>query len=221
MKLGLFLLVISLCLVWLLTPSSWASEEGSITLPLQLEPSAEQEKSNTKPRRWWENRKNRPDIYYPHKPHLKVMKQGGDACLLCHPYSKTTITDPKQLEPLNVIANEPLEAICHSCHVDKLTAPSRCELCHNEPTAIWSDDHNFDYLNHHGEDSRLDDGECRQCHIDLSFCADCHFRRDSSQRRAHGLGYRSSHGIDARISAASCSRCHNSRYCRDCHQEIR
>ena len=212
--------LITLCIVvliapLLMAPLLFADDKISVAIPSDSGQGKEKEKS------WWEKREKRPDIYYPHKPHMKTMKQGGDPCLLCHPFSKTDITDLKQIKPLSVIANEPLEAICHDCHMDKLTAPWRCDLCHNDPTVIWPDDHNFNYLNHHGEDSRLDDGECRQCHIDVSFCTDCHFQRDSTQRQAHSLGYRASHGIDARINAASCGRCHNSGYCRDCHQEIR
>lgn len=211
----LMLSLVAIPIALLIVPLSFAGDEISVTAPLDTGQEKKKEKS------WWEKREKRPDIYYPHKPHMEAMKQGGDPCLLCHPFSKTDITDLKQLKPLSVIANEPLEAICHDCHMDKLTAPWRCDLCHNDPAAIWPDDHNFDYLSHHGEDARLDGGKCRQCHIDVSFCTDCHFRRDSTQRQAHGLGYRASHGIDARINAANCSRCHNARYCSDCHKEIR
>ena len=171
-----------------------------------------------KEKHWWEKRNERPDIYYPHKIHMKVMEKEGDSCLLCHPFSRNDVTDLKQLKALNIIANEPLEAICHDCHVVRLTAPWRCNLCHNDPRKISPQDHNFDYVAHHREDARLDENKCRRCHIDLSFCTDCHFRRDPLQRRVHPLGYRSSHGIEARMNAAECGRCHNPGFCRDCHR---
>lgn len=178
------------------------------------------EKKADKEKRWWEKRKEQLEIYYPHDAHMEVMKKQGDPCLLCHPFTKNKLSDVKQLKRLNAIANEPMKAICHDCHVDKLTATSRCNLCHYDMTAIWPDDHNFNYIHRHAEDARLDDGKCRSCHIDLSFCSDCHFRRDGAQRRNHALGYRGTHGIEARINAAQCGRCHTASFCTDCHREI-
>ena len=64
-----------------------------------------------------------------------------------------------------------------------------------------------------------DEQACRSCHLDLNYCVDCHFRRDSMARRVHGLGYRLSHGLEARLDAAGCGRCHNASYCFDCHRE--
>ncbi len=188
----------------------------------EKEVTAEQKKEKS----WWQKRDERSDIYYPHKAHFDAMEKEGDSCLLCHPFNENSVTDQKQFEKLNVISNEPLEAICHECHVSKLTAPSRCELCHDDPEKIWPKDHNLDYIAHHGEDARLDasrakDEQCSSCHIDQSFCSDCHFRRDKTDRREHSLGYRASHGIEARMNAASCSRCHNIGYCSDCHRKSR
>ena len=179
-----------------------------------------------KEKSWWQKRDKRTDIYYPHKVHFEVMEREGDSCLLCHPFNKNSVTNIKQYEKLNAIANESLEAICHECHVTQLSAPSNCELCHDDPKKIWPKDHNLDYISHHGEDARLDsarpeEDQCGSCHIDLSFCSDCHFRRGKTKRREHSLGYRASHGIDARMSAASCSRCHNINYCSDCHRRSR
>ena len=205
----------------LLMPLSFNHHGVSIAASVDQNQEKEKEKENKKEKNWWEQREKRADIYYPHKLHMKAMSQAGDPCLLCHPFNKNNVTDLKLLKRLNTIANEPLKAICHDCHVDKLSAPWRCDLCHQDPATIWPENHRFDYRHHHAEDARLDQGECRQCHIDLSFCTDCHFRRDSSQRRVHGVGYRTLHGIDARINAASCGRCHNNRYCRDCHRETR
>lgn len=191
-----------------------------VTLEKEVTGDPKEEKS------WWQKRDERSDIYYPHKAHFDAMEKEGDSCLLCHPFNKNSVADLEQFKKLNVISNEPLEAICHECHVSKLSAPSRCELCHDDPKKIWPSDHDLDYVTHHGEDARLDssrpeDKQCSSCHIDQSFCSDCHFRRDKIQRRIHGLGYRASHGIEARMNAASCSRCHNISYCSDCHRKTR
>jgi len=206
-----------LWLLILIAPFSFAKDKTDFPVFEETEKTISQEKKET----WWEKRNKRPDLYYPHNLHMDVMEKEGDSCFLCHPFTANKITDLEQLKKLTVIANEPLEAICHECHVVKLTAPWRCELCHSSPDTIWPNDHNFDYLTHHGEDARQDEGQCRQCHIDISFCSDCHFRRDPIQRRVHTLGYRTAHGIDARMNTASCSRCHNAHYCSDCHRERR
>ncbi len=182
---------------------------------------AENPLPDEKEKTWWEKREQRSDIYYPHNAHREVMEQGGDPCLLCHPFSKNEVIDTESLKTLNTIANEPLAAICHECHMTRQSASWRCDLCHSDPATAWPDSHDFDYRQHHGEDARLDEGECRICHIDLNFCADCHFRRDSSRHQGHALGYRTLHGIEARMNPGDCGRCHNPRYCADCHREMR
>jgi len=170
-------------------------------------------------RRWWEERAQRPDIYYPHEAHREVMEQEGDPCLLCHPFSKNAVSDPERVKRLTVIANEPLAAICHECHMERQSASWRCDLCHPDPTAVWPESHDLDYRRNHAEDARLDEAGCAACHLDLGFCTDCHFRRDASRHVNHPLGYRMLHGIEARMDAGACGRCHDARYCRDCHRE--
>ncbi len=172
-----------------------------------------------KEKTWWEKREQRHDIYYPHKAHQEVMKQQGDPCLLCHPFSKNSVTDTERVTALTVIANEPLAAICHECHMNRQSASWRCDLCHPDPTAVWPESHDVDYRRNHAEDARLGGKECRTCHLDLNFCTDCHFSRDSSQFRNHALGYRTLHAMEARMAPADCGRCHNARYCSDCHRE--
>lgn len=185
-----------------------------VSLPLLAAAGAAEKKEKS----WWERRQERTDIFYPHNAHQEVMKKGGDACLLCHPFSGTDIRDIERLRAINVIANEPLQAICHSCHVSGQTAPWRCELCHDQPRKIWPDDHNYNYIARHGEDARRDESQCRECHLDLSFCSDCHLRRDASRHRVHPLAYLSAHGLEARFDTAGCGRCHNAAYCSDCHR---
>jgi len=175
-------------------------------------PTAEKDKS------WWSKRQHSSDIFYPHKPHMDIMKSNGDACMLCHPFSKNNVHDEKFLKPLNDINNEPLEAICHDCHVDKMNAPSECNLCHTKPSAIWPQNHNYDYKNNHAEDSRADQSSCDECHKQLSFCTDCHFKRTLTGSKVHKLGYRTMHGLDARIAPADCGNCHQADYCSDCHR---
>jgi hypothetical protein len=167
---------------------------------------------------WWEKRDKRADIHYPHQAHFQVMEKEGDSCLLCHGFGPNTLTDKKQLKPLTTLANEPLKAVCHDCHVDERRGPWRCELCHDDKTRIWPVDHNFGYIDHHGEAGRRDEAGCRECHLDLSFCTNCHFRRDTAGQGYHPLGYRSLHGLEARIDTLSCGRCHNTPYCDECHR---
>ncbi len=187
-------------------------------LMMSLAGNASDTNSNPQDKSWWQKRHDRADIFYPHNAHMDVMKQEGDPCLLCHSFNRNKVVNAELVKSITTISNEPLEAVCHDCHVDKQKAPYECELCHNDPTVIWPENHNFDYIDQHAEDSRLDNGECQTCHLKLSFCTDCHFRRDRSKQRQHQLGYINTHGIDSRMNAYSCSRCHNAGYCADCHR---
>ena len=90
----------------------------AVSLPVQAEQDIPSEaeaikKDVEKEKSWWQKRQQRSDIFYPHKPHMDTMKEEGDACMLCHPYSKNTIHDEKALGTLEQINNEALEAICH------------------------------------------------------------------------------------------------------------
>jgi len=183
---------------------------------------AEDKKSDVeKERSWWQLRQDRSDIFYPHKPHMGIMKKDGDACMLCHTFNKNNIHDEKILKPLNKINNEPLEAICHDCHVEKINAPSDCRICHPDPATVWPEGHNYDYKNNHTEDARADQDSCTDCHKQLSFCTDCHFKRNFTGSNVHRLGYKTMHGLDARIAPAECGSCHQADYCSDCHQRSR
>ncbi|WP_456412249.1 hypothetical protein [Thiolapillus sp.] len=172
-------------------------------------------------KRWWEKRADqRPALYFPHNAHDQAMEESGVLCLACHPFSKTDETDPEAVGEMSAVANEPLEAICHSCHVEDRSAPTECRLCHPDPKKIWPRDHDLDYVRLHGPDALEDERACSSCHLDLNYCVDCHFRRDAASHREHGLGYRLSHGLDARMDPQKCSSCHNPSYCFDCHREI-
>ena len=189
-----------------------------IMLCCLLQPLTSAAKSPQDEQSWWKKRQQRPDIFYPHDAHRDIMKQEGDSCLRCHPFSKNEQADKKRLREITVIANEPLEAICHSCHVDQHTAPSRCDLCHRDMSVIWPEDHDIDYKNRHAETARRDADDCARCHIDVSFCADCHFQRQTLQRNQHSPAYAGMHGLDARFDNRSCASCHNADYCANCHR---
>jgi len=167
---------------------------------------------------WWEKRNQQRDLFYPHNAHMEVMKENGDSCLLCHSFNKSSITNVEQQKQLTTIANEPLEAVCHSCHVEKKSAPWRCELCHSQKESIWPEDHNLDYINHHREDAIQNEQVCASCHLELSFCTSCHFKRQPRASEIHPLGYIGRHGLEVRMDAVECGNCHNPGYCRDCHR---
>jgi hypothetical protein len=173
---------------------------------------------NSEEQTWWQKRQAREDIYYPHNKHEETMQAKGDSCLLCHNFAKTDITDPALLNKVSLIANEALAPICHECHKTNIEAPWNCRTCHPDPSTIWPENHNFDYTNQHGTDSKLDEATCRSCHIDLNFCTDCHFNRGHQPHQVHPLGYRSWHGLDVRTSAFSCGQCHSGLFCQRCHR---
>jgi len=168
-------------------------------------------------KKWWKQREKRSDVYYPHNAHMEVMKEEGDSCLLCHTFNKTDMSDSDKLKQITVIANEALKPICHSCHVDEMRGPWRCDLCHDDKTKIWPADHRLDYANHHNEIARQDEKWCQTCHLDRNFCTDCHLRRDTAGAGYHPLGYRTLHGLESRLDSGRCGRCHNEIYCSDCH----
>ena len=212
---------IMLCLFVCFSAASFAEDSLSelpplvVANPIQAEPVITGEKPDT----WWQKRDVRSDIYYPHKVHYETMETEGDSCLLCHAFQKNDEHDEKKRQPLNVIANEPLEAICHDCHLTDLRGPWRCDVCHDDPKKIWPADHNSGYIDNHAEDSRQGTAICETCHLDRKFCTDCHFRRDTLNRSYHPLNYINRHGLEARMMPAQCSECHNSFYCRDCHNQ--
>jgi len=175
-----------------------------------------------KDKSWWEKREERkPNIYFPHNVHMDIMKQEGDMCMLCHSYQPTRETDPERLRAMTEVLNEPLKEICHDCHVVERRAPWRCDICHPDKTRIWPSDHDFGYVQHHGATARKDEKACRECHLELSFCTDCHFRREISGIGYHPLGYVTLHGMEARTMPSNCGRCHNNFYCDECHRRRR
>jgi hypothetical protein len=178
---------------------------------------AADEEQKKKAKTWWEKRHDRQDLYFPHNAHLEIMSQSGDVCMACHPFSANKLTDLEQLESVQTIYNEPLEAICHSCHMTARSAPMACEVCHPDTQTIRPPDHKGDYTWFHAEAARVDERGCRQCHINLNFCTDCHFRRNPSQHLQHSLGYRDRHGLEARMNPSSCASCHQPSYCGSCH----
>ncbi len=172
--------------------------------------------------RWWKRREERkPEIYFPHNVHMEIMRQEGDVCMVCHSFQSTEIVDIKLLKRFTEILNEPLKAICHDCHVVERRAPWRCAICHPDKTKIWPQDHNFGYLQHHAEAARRNERACRECHLELSYCTDCHFRRRISGFGYHPPGYLTLHGIEARTMPLNCGRCHNPFYCDNCHRRRR
>ncbi|UZR30913.1 hypothetical protein [Methylococcus mesophilus] len=171
--------------------------------------------------KWWEKREKRTDIRYPHNAHMEVMDEEGDSCMLCHSFAPNAMADESKLKPLTTISNEPLKAVCHDCHVTEQRGPWRCNLCHDDKTKIWPEDHRFGYIDHHGEAARRDEAACKECHLDLAFCTNCHFRRDTMGTGYHPLGYRTLHGLSVKVDTLDCGRCHNQVYCETCHARTR
>ncbi len=186
------------------------------------------EKANSKQtlfteRNWWQKRNKQQDIFYPHKAHYSVMEQMQDSCMLCHSFNAnnfngTKIHNSKKLKKFTAIINEPMKAVCHSCHIEEKTAPATCSLCHSEKTDIWPADHNINYLQYHGIDAKHNEAKCDQCHISKQFCSDCHFRRQPRSGIFHPLGFLSRHGSEAQFNPSECGTCHNQQYCTDCHR---
>jgi len=192
-----------------------------------------QQKANIKPARvkpvlfsqsnWWKKRKKLQDIYYPHKAHYQVMERMQDSCMLCHSFNANSfngakIHDSKKLAEITAVINEPMKAVCHSCHIKEKTAPATCSLCHTNKTDIWPEDHNINYLQSHGIDAKHNEASCDSCHLSKQFCSDCHFRRQPRGGIFHPLGFLGRHGTEVQFNPSECGTCHNQQYCTDCHR---
>ncbi len=165
-----------------------------------------------------EKRATTEDLYFPHNLHMETMNEVGDPCMSCHPFSPNRIKDEEILKDLTSIINEPLEAICHNCHMKELSAPSECRLCHKKMERIIPDDHRFDYIHNHTTQAGLNNSSCENCHPNPTFCTNCHFKRNRLSHQYHNSWYISDHGIDARVSTGSCGKCHNGSFCANCHE---
>ena len=212
------------CLLWCTTlalfsyTNSYADEKNTTTNAAAKAPIKKAKTNPKKPLNWWQKRHKRADIYFPHNAHMSVMQKRGDLCMACHPFTGTPKTSIQQQQKLTHLSNEPLEAICHECHVVERSAPLDCKVCHTDISKIRPKDHGLNYNDFHGATAKRNEAKCRTCHIEMSFCTNCHFRHNNSQRIKHPLGYRDRHGLDARLDASACGRCHNASYCRNCHQ---
>jgi len=172
---------------------------------------------------WWKKRNKQQDIFYPHKAHYQVMDKMQDSCMLCHSFNGNNVNgakmhDTKKLKAFTAIVNEPMKAVCHSCHVEEKTAPATCSLCHTEKTDIWPADHNINYLQSHGIDAKHNEQACDSCHLSKQFCSDCHFRRQPRGGIFHPLGFLGRHGSEVQFNPSECGTCHNQQYCTDCHR---
>jgi hypothetical protein len=180
-----------------------------------IEPKAKSSSTTTS---WWEKRHQQTEFYFPHNAHLKIMQKRGDLCMACHPFTGTPKTTLKQQRQLTQLANEPLKAICHQCHLLERSAPLDCKICHKNINKIRPKDHGQNFIDFHGAEAKQNEAQCRSCHLEMSFCTNCHFQHNNNQHIKHPLGYRNQHGLDARLDATACGKCHNTHYCRDCHR---
>lgn len=208
---------------------SWPNLALADSANIEAEHEQEQVKAQ-KTKTWWQIRSKRGEHFYPHQPHMQVMEAKGDSCMLCHAFSPNKIRDKKLLRQLVTINNEAGQGICHSCHLDSLSAPFECQLCHVNVSSIWPENHNYNYAKNHSNDAQFDEDSCSECHKDLTFCTDCHFNRQfGGANRAGALGnkadfhilaYKTLHAMDARISPLECASCHQANFCSDCHWGI-
>ncbi|MGA2449949.1 MAG: cytochrome c3 family protein [Polyangiaceae bacterium] len=117
---------------------------------------------------------------------------------------------------------------CASCHQDTF-----CTDCHDgrvRPRSV----HPNDYLDMHPIEARMGTQRCQSCHLEQSFCLDCHIRAGVSEAsplnsrdsgRFHppksvwsdapaGAGH---HAFEAERGLSGCVSCHTERDCITCH----
>ncbi len=77
--------------------------------------------------------------------------------------------------------------------------------------------HDMSWIKRHGQASRINSGECRECHIEKVSCVKCH---EDTAPRNHTSGWiKKGHGLEARWDRAKCAACHKEDSCVTCHQE--
>ncbi|MCF7804426.1 MAG: cytochrome c family protein [Candidatus Marinimicrobia bacterium] len=110
---------------------------------------------------------------------------------------------------------------CYSCHMEDVKqVPEDCGMCHGPEERLTPKTHTATWENYHGMkvSSTGNRGECATCHVEESFCQDCHFG-DNVVQQTHPTNWEYTHGIEARRQSTDCSTCHESKqFCADCHQ---
>lgn len=108
---------------------------------------------------------------------------------------------------------------CYSCHEsDVKEVPEDCGLCHGPEERLTPKDHTTSWTHFHGLPASTERQECSTCHVNESFCQDCHFG-DNVVNQTHPVNWEYSHGVEARQQSTDCSSCHESKqFCAECHQ---
>jgi hypothetical protein len=106
-----------------------------------------------------------------------------------------------------------------------------CQDCH-KASGVMSNHGTF-FIREHRLLAKKAGNNCTDCH-EQSFCLDCHkggaitpdlqkgpSRRGEYMPKIHRSDYVSIHSIEAADSPQNCYRCHESKFCTDCHGNIR
>ncbi len=110
------------------------------------------------------------------------------------------------------------EAECVDCHADlregKRLSGSQAEM--NIPKPM---DHHPRFLHDHQFASRLDGNQCRECHTQDLFCAECHMGTNV-EVLVHERNWLVTHALSARKNLMDCQSCHDlAEDCSECHAE--
>lgn len=109
---------------------------------------------------------------------------------------------------------------CYSCHTEDVKqVPEDCGMCHGPEERLTPKTHTATWKNYHGMEVNTGGrGECSACHVQESFCQDCHFG-DNVVHQTHPENWEYAHGVEARQQSSDCSTCHESKqFCAECHQ---
>jgi len=145
---------------------------------------------------------NRPDFGAARFAHAAHLAQDLD-CAACHG------------QPTDAAPMIPGKPDCRACHE---TADNYvdCRMCHAADQQLRPVSHGPDWQSGHGLCAREDQGQCYQCHTEIS-CQECH-AGDNVRPRSHSLNYAYNHAISARGNELQCATCHQeSTYCSNCH----
>jgi len=148
--------------------------------------------------------------YIPHFSHKKHVSDENVECTTCH----TGIMDSEQ----PVVTHLPTMQTCFTCHASKIKeVPQDCYTCHTPDQKLTPKSHTVAWKKTHGMPANAGREECSTCHVNESFCQNCHFG-DNVTQQSHPMNWEYSHGVEAKQQSSNCSTCHeNKQFCVECH----
>lgn len=160
---------------------------------------------------------------FSHEEHGETFEEDRIACAACHVVGARVVDEEGEVVPFGAVQLTelfvaPPPTACHHCHKPepgrRASGPQGCQVCHGE--GFEPESHGLGWLDMHGEEVRLLQRVCRDCH-QITTCLACHEQRGALAGSPHGPAWGAVHGVEARFDPHSCVTCHAGDSCTSCH----